>query len=62
MFDLVLIANTIKDVPPEAISGSAPIPGLLGECRAVVSQDGMDLGKRTVNPSCVLSSGFQLQS
>ena len=49
MFDVVLVANTIKDMSPEAVGGAASIPGLLGERCAVVSQDGMDLVRKGFN-------------
>lgn len=41
MFDVVLVANTIKDMSCEAVGVATAIPWLLGERCAVVSQDGI---------------------
>ena len=43
VFDVVLVANTIKIMSPKAVGGTASISRLFGKCCTVVSQDGLYL-------------------
>lgn len=43
VFDVVLVANTIKNMVPKAVDGTASISRLFGKCCTVVSQNIMYL-------------------
>lgn len=49
MFDAVLVADAIKNVPTEPVGRAVTISGLLGECHAIVSQDGVDLVRKRLH-------------